>query len=194
MIGWWARRLGQRTDPGPQQHRQHVVARPVLVLEFVVELRGVTFLVVVRAGVESPFDLPPKLGRLQQLLDDRHTGTQAVLLDGGDNLVQGVGWKEHDVGRRVTVEVVDVDDESVRSPGPLEGADEDGRAARRVGEPSTWADLHGLTQLAGPTWRWHARVHQTLGGGRGDGAFPDGVDREQYRERFRRSDFGDGRQ
>ncbi len=66
----------------------------------------------------------------------------------------------------------------VRASRPLEGADEHGGAASRVGKPPTWADPHGLAQLTGPTRRCDARVHQTPGGSRCDGALPDGVDRE----------------
>ena len=181
-------RCGQGAHAGSEQRGHGRVARHAVLIDGqLIDVPLVTVAVVDRPSVQSVFDLPAQLGRVQRLLGDLNPTGTGLRPQHFQCLRQLVGLEQENIRGRPAVEVIHAHHDSVRAPGSVKRAGQHRPGPGRIAQAPAVVGGDRLTQLARPPGPGNTSLDEPVGGRRRGLAHPVGghrADRQQHRHRL----------
>ena len=181
-------RCGQGAHAGSEQRGQGRVARHAVLIDGqLIDVTLATVAVVDRPSVQSVFDLPAQLGRVQRFGGDLNPTGTGLRPHHFQCLRQLVGLEQENVRGRPAVEVIHAHHDRVRAPGPVKRAGQHRPGPGRIAQAPAFVGGDRLTQLARPPGPGKTSLDEPVGGRRRGLAHPVGgnrADRQQHRHRL----------
>ncbi len=140
-----------------------------------------------RPSVQSVFDLPAQLGRVQRFLGDLNPIGTGLRPQHFQCLRQLVGLEQENIRGRPAVEVIHAHHDSVRAPGSVKRAGQHRPGSGRIAQAPAFVGGDRLIQLARPPGPGKTSLDEPVGGRRGGLAHLVGgnrADRQQHRHRL----------
>jgi hypothetical protein len=140
-----------------------------------------------RPSVQSVFDLPAQLGRVQRFLGDLNATGTGLRPHHLQCLRQVVGLEQENIRSCPAAEVIHAHHDSVRTPGSVKRAGQHRPGPGRIAQAPAFLGGDRLTQLARPPGPGNTSLDEPVGGRRRGLAHPVGAnrtDRQQHRHRL----------
>ena len=181
-------RCGQGAHAGSEQRGHGRVARHAVLIDGqLIDVPLATVAVVDRPSVQSVFDLPAQLGRVQRFVGDLHPIGTGLRPHHFQCLRQLVGLEQENIRGRPAVEVIHAHHDRVRAPGSVKRAGQHRPGPGRIAQAPAVVGGDRLTQLARPPGPGKTSLDEPVGGRRRGLAHPVGghrADRQQHRHRL----------